>query len=206
LGISPDGEYLIYDLRDSVVRVINYQNHSSDSIKLMWNHIYNSSICFSPSNNKYMIVGTSDNNFHEFGMFNINSGIKLFSFFDSTTANLGLEASKDSHYVLSVSAKRLRLFNIDWNTTSIQDYNRDNPKYLYPNPSTGDINIPIEDNIQASQIDLYDIEGNLIKTFLINPSINSTYLISNNEILSGSYLIHVKTGLLNKSYKVIINK
>jgi WD40 repeat protein len=164
--MSSNGRYLVYDLSDTIVRIIDYENRTFDSLKLNWQHKWHTSVCVSPENDKFFIVGVSENGINEFGLFTFNSGNKLYSFFDSTSSNQGLEASKDSQYVLSIDNKELRLFRINWNPTVIKEKDKEEPKFYFtisPNPASDYIEIDINDVILSEAknlgMSIYDVLG-----------------------------------------------
>lgn len=89
---------------------------------------------------------------------------------------------------------------------TISKYEIDNSKFdgvkLYPNPTTGIVNVKVSDNTEMKTVNIFDISGRMLK--------NNITIVDNKLDLShlknGIYYIKIQTQLGQLAYRVIIKK
>jgi hypothetical protein len=75
---------------------------------------------------------------------------------------------------------------IDPNTTSITEINKDNPLQVYPNPAHTELNIELYSNLQKCDIEIYNSTGQLMMKKTNKKKINISLLTA------GVYVVKVK--------------
>jgi hypothetical protein len=120
------------------------------------------------------------------------------------TYGQGLKVSNNSQLIFDYYGRSMYMLKAKYETTSIKEPDQDEPQMIYPNPTNGDINIPISyDNIE--KITICDINGYEIETIALNDTSNS--LIYNSSKLShGTYIVNLRFSNKVKSFKFIVNK
>lgn len=73
---------------------------------------------------------------------------------------------------------------------------------MYPNPSYGQTTIELPNYISLATVKIYDILGKLIRTKIISVTENT---INTSDLISGNYLIVVRTDYGNNTKKLIVN-
>lgn len=99
-------------------------------------------------------------------------------------------------------------FNIDWIefnlTNSVNENNYSNSFYLYPNPSSGIINLVFSNHPEkGTEIQLMDLTGRVVKsgTLPITTSGNTTFQLDLSNLLPGIYLLKSNDQYL----KIVLN-
>lgn len=78
---------------------------------------------------------------------------------------------------------------------------------LYPNPSNGNFNLQGDFTVISKlQLAVYDIQGRLVYSEILNSSNNSTVSISlGNKLSVGVYLVKLSNGKQTKNFKIVVN-
>ncbi len=85
--------------------------------------------------------------------------------------------------------------------TAIEDKSFDNPVSVYPNPSSGVVNIDLGNISNTVSVDVYNITGQLLKT--VN-NITSNTSIDLSDLAQGHYFVKVNNGVSSITKKVVI--
>jgi len=78
----------------------------------------------------------------------------------------------------------------------------------FPNPASSEVIIPytLPENVDQAKLKIYSIEGNLVKTFVIDHSFNNLTL-QTNDLPAGMYNYRIESGRFNSdSYKLVVNR
>lgn len=88
-------------------------------------------------------------------------------------------------------------------TLSSFDFSQSNNIKMYPNPATDLVNISISNYVGDLKVDLFDINGRLVKTKSVDFSGN--YSLDLNGLTTGVYIVKLSGSELNYSEKIVIN-
>lgn len=88
-------------------------------------------------------------------------------------------------------------------TLSSLDFSQSNNIKMYPNPATDLVNISISNYVGDLKVDLFDINGRLVKTKSVDFSGN--YSLDLNGLTTGVYIVKLSGSELNYSEKIVIN-
>ena len=88
-------------------------------------------------------------------------------------------------------------------TLSSLDFSQSNNIKMYPNPATDLVNISISNYVGDLKVELFDINGRLVKTKSVDFSGN--YALDLNGLNSGVYIVKLSGSELNYSEKIVIN-
>ena len=88
-------------------------------------------------------------------------------------------------------------------TLSSLDFSQSNNIKMYPNPATDLVNISITNYVGDLKVDLFDINGRLVKTKSVDFSGN--YSLDLNGLTTGVYIVKLSGSELNYSEKIVIN-
>jgi Secretion system C-terminal sorting domain len=109
--------------------------------------------------------------------------------FDSTQVGNEFQPATNAVFVVKFNRQTLALSqNLLFNNLSI-----------YPNPSSGNFNIQIEENLINANVSVYNMLGQKIKSFKLDNSITNQYLNS------GTYILEVEKDGNKTSRKLIVN-
>ncbi len=97
------------------------------------------------------------------------------------------------------TAEGIELFVYTVPKLSVNIFNKENQFVLYPNPSIGDFNIEIDENLIGAKATFYSLLGQKIKEF----NLNST--TTNQNLNKGIYLLEIEKDGTKTSKKLIVN-
>lgn len=77
---------------------------------------------------------------------------------------------------------------------------------IYPNPSTGILNIDFNE-VPVTKIDVVNVLGQIVKSVKVNPNgFDASQIIDLSDNANGLYIINVSTAETSSSYKVVLDK
>lgn len=88
-------------------------------------------------------------------------------------------------------------------TLSSSDFSQSDAVKIYPNPATDLINVTVSNFVGDLKVELFDINGRLVKSKSIDFSGN--YTLDLNGLNSGVYIVKLTGSELNHSEKIVIN-
>lgn len=81
-------------------------------------------------------------------------------------------------------------FSVDRPTASTQSFFANNFS-VYPNPANNVLNLSVKNGLSVNEISMVDINGRIVKT--VNTGFNSEMEINVSDLMSGVYMLNVKT-------------
>lgn len=99
-------------------------------------------------------------------------------------------------FVSDNSNNRIRRINL---TLATSQFNTNTSIEVYPNPSNGNFNIQVNENLVGATATLYNVLGQNIKTFTIDATVSSQ------NLSSGVYLIEIEKDGTKTSKKILVN-
>jgi len=91
----------------------------------------------------------------------------------------------------------------DAGTVGIKEL-KENQIHIYPNPATDEITLVLPGTMKNAELNLYDFSGKELRNFLPTNTSDNSLRISTNGLLSGTYLLRIKTGNDNITHKLIV--
>jgi hypothetical protein len=116
----------------------------------------------------------------------------------------GIKVSNNSQLIFDHHGKDMRMFNAKYTTTSVKEPDKDEPQLIYPNPTNGDITLPLNSE-NTEQITISDINGNEIETIKVNYASNS-FIYNSSKLSPGTYIVNLRLSNKIKSFKFIVNR
>jgi len=155
---------------------------------------------FSPDD-KYIVTSNGPGQ-NSLIVWNVETGNQTHRYWPSSYSTV--DVSHNGSYILAVFGRRLRMFYARFGPTNVPNNEDGNEPLIYPNPSTGEVNIPIGNRTLKGTVRVYDVSGNIVLTHPLAPSregVSVRFDVS--ELPSGTYMVIMDNGV---SYKLIVNK
>lgn len=78
---------------------------------------------------------------------------------------------------------------------------------IYPNPTSGELNIQFSDNQSNVKLELYDISGKLVKQYSLNSiAPNSVETFNLDNVANGVYTLRIMTNENQATYKIVMTR
>jgi WD40 repeat protein len=157
---------------------------------------------FSPDN-KYIVIASES---ETVAIWDIETGNKKYKYMHWATPHNHVACSNDMKYIVaSTVSGRLFLLKAQWNILSIKN-SIENPIVIYPNPSSGIVNIKISlPNSDFSNLTISDFNGlSVDKLELGFMKEGSNVIIYDTSTLNnGIYFLQIQSGNLSVTYKLV---
>lgn len=93
------------------------------------------------------------------------------------------------------------------NVTSISEIEKVGITAIYPNPTSGELNIQFSDNQSNVRLELYDISGKLVKHYSLNSiAPNSVETFNLDNVVNGVYTLRILTNENQATYRVVMTR
>jgi WD40 repeat protein len=193
---SPDGKYLAGVAIDDTVRIWTL---SDRTIYKKFGHYGGiNAIAFSPDGN-YLVEGGGYFKHHNVNIWNINLETSVYTY-PHIDVPYDINISKDGSYIAAANASGINVYNAKWNPTSVTDKGTAT-QTVYPNPTSGLININL-DCIKGNQYYyIYDNNGTLLLTQTIISQ--TTLTIDFSTYQNGIYFLKIYCGNNISTYKIV---
>lgn len=92
-------------------------------------------------------------------------------------------------------------------TMSVHEIKKEQMAIIYPNPTTGILNIQFSENQQDVQLEIYDVSGRLhIQKRVITVNQNNTETLNLDNLPSGVYVLRILTKEYQETFKIVVTK
>jgi hypothetical protein len=136
---------------------------------------------------------------------NFHTGTLIHTYEMEGRAVNSLDVSPDNTKIIVPSLIYTALLRARWTApTAVEDNGDDKALYLYPNPATGEVNVPIGNRTLKGTVRVYDVSGNVVLTHPLTPSREGESVrLDVSSLSAGTYMLVLDNGV---SYKLIVNK
>lgn len=171
--VNPTTKYLVNDLDLRIVR--------NNTVYFPWK--------LDRDNPSLSATRNSDNNIDVIETIQIDNPVA--GNYSLTVSHKGILSGGNQVFSLIVSGINQTLSSTNFDVNSIN---------IYPNPFEDKLTINTSD-VPVSQYEIYDLQGRLVKSDQINDK--TSFIIDMNDIISGIYLIQIKSDNGLSSHKII---
>jgi|GEM_PF-3362546 len=197
-GESKLGWIIIYDLTNNSIYNRFLDGDSSTSKKTI-------EIVFARNDTFLVTAGSSPTTVKTW---NFHTGEHIHSYEHKYSLAHSLDVSPDNAKIIVPGPIVTTLLRARWTPpTAVEDNEDDKALYLYPNPATGEVNVPIGNRTLKGTVRVCDVSGNVVLSSPANyvgtPSEGGHIRLDVSGLAAGTYIVAVGKGI---SYKLVITK